>query len=947
MLTSAQRIPIATYRLQLSREFTLGQATAIAGYAQELGVSDFYCSPIFLSTPGSTHGYDVNDYRRIDPELGGRTALEKFHAELSARGMGLLLDFVPNHMGINGPGLLNTWWRDVLENGEHSRHARFFDIDWSAGGEGGRPQVLVPVLGDQYGRVLEDGGLALTCEAGGLAIALGEMRFPVSPRTYAAVLEPIVKTGGAGGELAGLASAFGEARPAEVEGDPEAAKAWRVRVTDLQRQLGALLESHAAVKKLFDERLAAINGRKDDARSFDELDRLIARQHYRLAYWKTGVHEINYRRFFAIDSLIGLRMENPEVFHECHALLARLVQEGVVTGLRIDHVDGLRDPAEYLDRLQSLARRDVGEATPPFYVVVEKILADGEGLPPEWSAHGTTGYEFIPQLAGLLVDARSERRFTEIYARLTESKASFDEVIYEEKRLVLDEMFANAVQRLAGTLAEILQGDRRWRDLTRHELMVAVREIMAAHGVYRTYRRGTRGMDERDRRVVEQACAIAVARNRRMGAAAFELVRDALTGIYPDETQPEEWRRKVAEWVLDFQQYTGAVMAKSVEDTAFYSFSRFIALNEVGGDPGRFGGTIGGFHAANAERARVTPQALIATATHDTKLGEDVRARLYALSEIPSEWREWWEEWRELNRGHKTSVEGRAAPSPEEEYRLYQVLLGAWPADDAEPDEAFRTRIREHLRKAVNEAKRNSTWLQPNEAWLAAGDKFVEAILNSETAREFLASFRRAARRLAHLGMVNSLTQVVLKCTSPGVPDFYQGVEFWDLSLVDPDNRRAVDFEKRERAVKRLAVGESEGGWAEALRNWRGGEIKLMVTRALLQLRGKRAALFQRGGYRALATRGRFAENVVAFERASEDERVIVVVPRLTSLLGCPPLGLVWEDTTVGLDEGEADATRGRTRSLRDVLTGRELGGAGELRMMDLFAELPFAVLVG
>ncbi|MEO7597696.1 MAG: malto-oligosyltrehalose synthase [Opitutus sp.] len=932
---SAKRIPVATYRLQLRREFPFSAAAAIVPYADALGISDYYCSPIFLSTPGSSHGYDVNDYRRIDPELGGPSGLEQLHRELQSRGMSILLDFVPNHMGINGPGLLNTWWRDVLQNGVHSPYARFFDIDWNTGTGEERTRVLVPILDTHYGRVLEAGRLSLGYETGGLSVVYGDMRFPVAPRTFQRVLDALGDGSVKLAELAKLAGGFASLPRPTASEEIETARIRAARLNELKQQFAAVLEGDDALRARLNQLLIEWNGRAGDAASFVRLNEIIEEQHYRLAYWKAGVHETNYRRFFAIDTLIGLRVEIREVFQETHALLARLLQDKIVSGLRIDHIDGLRDPQQYLERLQALVAAGGNGQPDKLFVLVEKILAENETLPAEWASDGTTGYEFIVQLAEIFVDPRAERRFTETYAQFCGETLAFEDVIVDNKRLVLDEMFANAVSRLASQLTEMLQSDLRWRDVTRHEMTVAVREVMAAHGVYRTYRRRDEPVTERDRRVVEQACAIAVRRNPRLGAEPFELLRDILTGAYLKSESPAELREPVLAWVFSFQQYTGAVMAKSVEDTAFYRYSRFVALNEVGGNAGRFGGTVSAFHAANSQRLRQTPHSLLATATHDTKLGEDVRARLYALSENPQEWRDSLEEWHELNQRHQTMVDGRSAPDANEEYRLYQILLGAWPAEDADPDDTFRERMREHHRKAVNEARRNTSWIQPNEAWLQAGDRFIDAVLNLETGREFLASFRPRARRLAHLGMVNSLAQVVLKTTSPGTPDFYQGTELWELSLVDPDNRRPVDFKIRERmAAKSL----SSLDWRGLLHDWRTGEIKLQVTRALLQFRGDEIGVFHSGGYEPVEATGRFASHLVAFERHSARRACIVVVPRLTSRLGVPPLGLVWDDTTI-VGPGESGAWV-------DVITGRKHRADTPLSMSSVLSDLPFAVLL-
>ncbi|HWL14812.1 MAG TPA: malto-oligosyltrehalose synthase [Opitutus sp.] len=929
-LKTARRVPRATYRLQLHREFPFSAATAIVDYLSSLGISDLYASPIFLSTPGSTHGYDVNDYRRVDLKLGGRDALRELHAKLQEREMGLLLDFVPNHMGINGPGLLNRWWRDVLEHGENSAYARFFDIDWNAGASDGRSQVLVPLLEDHYGRVLEAGKLSLVLEEGTLSVAYYEMRFPLSPQSYPAVLMP-ADDGAREARLAELLRELGALPWLRAREESAGANARTAELAARKQRLADLLAGDAGLRARVDARLQSLNGTEGNPASFDELDAILQQQHYRLAFWKAGVHETNYRRFFAIDTLIGLRMENPEVFRECHALLAELLHTGVVTGLRIDHIDGLRDPRQYLNRLQSLLADDGGGAA-SLYVVVEKILEDEESLPENWATHGTTGYEFIAQVAGVLVDSRAERRFTETYGAFTGETASFEDVVYAKKRLVLQEMFANAVTRLAHDLTELLQQDRRWRDVTRHELTVAVRELMAAHGVYRTYRGEDEPLTPQDRHTIERACAVAIARNRRLDAGPFELVRDVLAGDYPGDGVGGFLRERLVAWVLSFQQYTGAVMAKSVEDTAFYTYSRFVALNEVGGNPGRFGGTVAGFHTANIERLRRTPQALLASSTHDTKFGEDMRARLYALSEMPHAWRDWLAEWSEINRGHKTVRDGRAAPDANEEYRLYQMLLGAWPVDDADPDETFLTRIREHWRKAVNEAKRNTSWVHQNEPWMEAGDRFIAAILHPETGRAFLESFRPKARRLAHLGMINSLAQLVLKCTSPGVPDFYQGCERWNFSLVDPDNRRPVDFADNAAVARRAERAE----WRTLLAQWEDGAVKLKLTRVLLALRAARPELFRAGEYRSLELTGRFADNAIAFERWREKERICVVVPRLTTALGCPPLGLVWADTAV-----EVTAAGG----WRDALTGRRFDGGAPLALAEVFTDLPVAVL--
>ncbi len=968
-LTQARRVPGATYRAQLHRGFTFDDLRAQVPWLRELGFTDCYCSPILCSTPGSTHGYDVTDYRRLDPELGGEPGLRRLVETLRVHDMGLLLDFVPNHMGVGGP--FNPWWMDVLTHGRHSAYVDFFDIHWNDDRRAGRPQILLPVLEDHFGVVLERGAFSLRRREGLIWLVYGETRFPLNAFTYAEIFAAVLADPGLPEEAREPLHKLAEdaarlaAEPDHGPPAPEIARrtaatgadaavsrpALRLRaVTD---RFGELLRDGVDhLRERVEAALRAYDGRPGEPESFDALAALIDRQHYRLARWMAGAHEANYRRFFAIDSLVGLRMENEEVFRETHLLLGLLIQGGLIDGLRVDHIDGLWDPQGYLERLQSLAAppeaagggtsadaaaSSARSAIPPFYVVVEKILSADERLPETWPAHGTTGYEFIAQLGRLLTDPAAESRLDAIYGDFVGRRRLFSEEAYTKKRLVLEELFANAVHHLARRLDGLIEPDRRHRDLAEHELMVAVRELMAGLDVYRTYRRPGQPVTVEDRRRIEEACRRAELRNPRLDPESLRFVRDVLLGVYPsdrDSVVADEARAGFERWALAFQQYTGAVMAKAVEDTAFYTFNRLLALNEVGGDPALFGGDVEAFHAANAARRERTPHGLLTTATHDTKLGADARARLLALSEIPDEWADWLGVWRELNRRHKRRVHEREAPDAEEEYRFYQILLAAWPADDAEPDDAFRARIREHLRKAAPEAKRNTTWHHPDEDWLAAGDAFVDALLTpGETGGEFLAHFRARAVRLAHLGMVNSLAQLVLKITAPGVPDFYQTELGWDLSLVDPDNRREIDHGRR---VALLKLAEDRSPRA-LLRHWRDGGVKVLVTRALLGFRRAHRALFREGDYVALQTRGRFADKVVAYVRRHEGEAVLVVVPRLSAHLGCPPLGVVWDDTAVVLPDGGGD--------WRDLLTEREHWVVGELPVAELLADLPFAVL--
>ncbi len=931
-LSDAQHIPRATYRVQLHGGFPFADLERRLPYLKALGISDAYLSPILLAIPGSSHGYDVADYRKINPELGGESALARLMATCDAHALGVVIDFVANHMGISGP--FNGWWMHVLECGQASPYARFFDVRWRSGEDWEQQRILVPVLENHYGVVLESGGLRIRFSETGFFVFYGALQFPLNVGAYSTILRGLLAEGAcpvaARPAMAALTQSFDGLGPLGLRAGPNPAAL--AQFAAMKENLVRRLAEDADLRRSLDVHLEALNGRPGDPATFDALDRILESQHYRLARWRTGIYAVNYRRFFAIDTLVGLRMENFEVFRESHALLALLLECRAVTGLRIDHIDGLWDPQQYLEWLQALARP--GKGAQPLYVVIEKILTGAETLPPDWSTHGTTGYEFIAQCSRLFTQESAEAGFTDIYRDFTGEAQSFADLRLEKKRFVLGEMFTNTLTQLAGGLFRLLATDRRWRDVTQRELTVALREIIACFPVYRTYRRAGAPCSDRDRRTIETACALAVKRNPLLDLEPFFLVRDALTGAYPPAEAPAERRQLLERWALGFQQYTGAVMAKSVEDTAFFLYNRLIALNEVGGSPAQFGGTIHAFHDANQQRRQQSPHALIATATHDTKLSEDARARLYALSELPDEWRAWLAEWREINRAKKSEVGRVLAPDSNEEYLLYQALLGVWPLDEG-PSTELAERIRQYFRKAVNEAKLNTTWTQPNDAWLAAGDRFIDGLLQPDEGRAFLASFGPKAARLAHLGSINSLAQIVLKLTSPGVPDIYQGSEIWEFSLVDPDNRRPVDFDYRER----LLAGVGQRTPLDLMRNWRDGGIKLRVIRDLLNFRNGHAALFAEGDYAALETRGSSADHAVCFRRASPGEMLLVVVPRQTARIGCPPLGLVWEDTVV--------AGVGGTGEWLDLVTGHRMPGDSVLRLADLFAELPFAVLYG
>jgi (1->4)-alpha-D-glucan 1-alpha-D-glucosylmutase len=618
------------------------------------------------------------------------------------------------------------------------------------------------------------------------------------------------------------------------------------------------------------------------------------------------------------------------VFRECHELLGRLVREGKVAGLRIDHIDGLRQPEDYLQRLQTLDRPD---ASRPLYVVVEKILAQDESLPDRWTTHGTTGYDFIFRLAKVLVNPSTEMRLDDVYRNFTGETAAYQEIVYEKKKLIIAELFVNAVSNLGAELVEILTVDRYWRDLTRHELTTVVSEFMANMPVYRTYRRRQHPVSAADQRVLEEMCAKTLARNPRSDPEPFYFVRDLLIGLYPPADSPEDFRDSLLSWVLTFQQYTGAVMAKAVEDTTFYTYNRLIALNEVGGEPGHRGGTVDDFHHANIVRQTNCPYTMLATSTHDTKLSEDIRARLYVLSELADEWEGWLKEWDALTGKFTTQLEGQTAPDALDRYRFFQALLGAWPLDEAALDANFQNRMREHFRKAVSEAKRHTSILQANEAYFTACDRFAEGLTTPSISTDFQASFQPVATRIARQGMVNSLSQLVLKCTVPGVPDFYQGNEIWDFSLVDPDNRREVDFVHRQQLLEKAAAMTPSA----LVENWREGGIKLRTMQVLLKFRADHPELFSGGQYQPLEADGVYKDHLIAFRRSCGASNLLVVVPRLTAKIGAPPLGPVWDDTRL--------AAQSNGVTWRDIFTGKVFPAGESLHLRSLFADVPFAVL--
>jgi (1->4)-alpha-D-glucan 1-alpha-D-glucosylmutase len=925
------RTPRATYRLQLGPGLTFDDAAALLDYLQALGVSDCYTSPFLETATRGSHGYDVADHNRLREELGGEDGFRRLAAALRERGMGLLVDVVPNHMGIAQNR--NPWWFDVLENGAASAYASYFDIDWQPVKRELADKVLLPILGEQYGVVLDKGELRLSLEDGRVVVRYHETVLPISPRSYGRILGHRIETlsselGGEHPDVVRLKSliTWFATLPPHTEKDPERLAARR-REKDIGREkLIALLAESAPVRGYVEETVRIFNGTPGEPRSMDLLDGLLADQAYRVAYWRVAGEEINYRRFFDINDLAAIRMEDPEVFEAAHRLLFKLVREGIVTGLRIDHPDGLYDPAEYFRRLQRGTGGD-------FYIVAEKILAPGEQVPDSWATAGTTGYEFLNLLNGIFVDRSHARAMEHVYARLIKHRPAFLDIVHECKRLFTETSMASELNVLGHRLNTISEKHRSSRDFTLGSLTRALRETIVGFPVYRTYVDGQ--VTARDRDYI--ARAIAHARRRAaIDATVYDWLQDVLTLKAPEWPTEADVRERL-DFVMRFQQITGPVTAKGSEDTALYRFNRLVSLNEVGGDPSRFGVSLAEFHAENAARLRRSPHGLSPTATHDTKRGEDVRARINVLSEIPDDWRRRLAVWQRLNRRHRMMVDGAAVPGANTEYLIYQTLVGAWPID--------AERLTAYLMKAVREAKSHTSWINPNTRYDEALTRFAEAILDRQRSAAFLDDFTAFQARIAHFGALNSLAQTLIKITTPGVPDFYQGTELWDLSLVDPDNRRPVDWKLRRRLLDDLehALATTPDRAALAHDLWLKKEdarVKLFVVHEALALRRACPELFAVGSYRPLETRGALAEDVCAFARAADDAAAITVVPRLLARRGgdAPPLGPeAWQDTTL-----EIPAEVGRR--FTNVLTGEELEGEA-LSLGRVLARFPVALL--
>ena len=980
LLHTETRVPLSTYRVQMHSKFTFADAEAIIPYLRQLGIGDFYSSPFFEARPGSMHGYDVTRHDRLNPELGGAEGFERFSNALKSAGLGLLLDIVPNHMGVGND---SHWWQDVLESGRASEYAEFFDIDWTPLKHNMQNKLLLPILGKQYGEELESKSIQVHVEDGRVQIRYFDHIMPVASRMIPMIFpeEDDAKFGVPRG-FRELLKDLAHIPPHETV-DPNLVAQRRQQLSEIRPRLQAALKSEE-LKPVLKRALDAINGVQGDPRSFDRLHMLLEAQPYRLAFWRVSGEEINYRRFFDVNDLVGLRMENPAVFAETHCLIRLLLATHQVTGLRIDHADGMFNPRQYLIRLQllyiasqccgpvitgptapngveleireQLRHYDWAHSRGPLYCVVEKILEPREALPRQWPVSGTSGYDFVYFANQIFIQPDNEQRFNKLYEEIVGARLNPDEIIYRSKLQVMQTSLASEVYVLTNLLAQMAASNRRARDFTENILESAIRETIACFPVYRTYIDDRGQYTEHDRSVVEQAIARAKRLNSGIDASAFDFLRSTLLLGGTTGTSQSEIDKRQLYFALKFQQLTGPVMAKGVEDTSFYVYNRFVSSNEVGGSMKAFGITPDVFHGSNQDRLTNSPDASLTLSTHDTKRSEDVRARLNVLSEIPADWASSVRRWHRMNSAFKRKLEdGRLAPDANEEYMLYQNIVGAWPWEFKNEDERkdFLQRIQHYAAKSLSESKVNLSWLNPDPAYIEAVNDFLANILMpGKTGREprFVQILNTILPQLKLFGAINSLAQTVLKLTSPGTPDFYQGTDLWELSLVDPDNRRPIDYRLRAHLLDQMRQMAANTGplavCEDALANLPDGRIKLWVSHRVLELRRQHHEVFRRGAYVPLEIQTDKQQHAIAFLRRHEHASVLTIVPRFacTLMRNKPafPHGDAWGNAAISLPAQSAT-------SFTNIFTGEKIaiGVEKSLRLSTLLAHFPVAVLIG
>jgi len=897
--------PLSTYRLQFHRQFTFQQASEITTYLHKLGISHCYASPFLTAKPGSLHGYDIIDHSKLNPEIGTESDLENFIRNLKNHNMGLILDIVPNHMHIVDPG--NRWWWNLLENGPASPYADYFDIDWQSLKPILHNKVLLPLLDQPYGKALENQSLKASYRNGAFFIDLFSLSLPTDPKSWNLILNSLAnetwkilpKEDPSQIELESIITAITHLPPTDsLLGLNKEKIEERQRENEvIKHRLEALLVDNQPIYELLSKQLQALNGKKGDPRSVDLLEVFLDSQPYRLCFWRVANDEINYRRFFDIFEYAGIRTEFPEVFEATHSVIFNLIQKNFIDGLRIDHIDGLRDPEKYLQKLQEKCLLKLGKMTPEediaqkkdiFYIIVEKILTGNEKLRPEWLVKGTVGYDFLNQLNGIFVNQNNKKSIYAIYQNFTSQRSNIFELIYICKRLILDASLSSELYMLTRRLDHIAEQHRSSRDFTAESLRVALRDVIACFPVYRSYIRAEEGkIHEEDRQYITSAISRAKHLNLAISGFIYDFIQSVLLLEHPDEIDEvqKEIRR---DFVMRFQQLTGPIMAKGLEDTANYRYFPLASLREVGADPYGFGVSVDSFHKKNLERFEFWPQAMIASSTHDTKRSEDVRARINVLSEIPEDWDQALLRWSQINQKFKMQKDDECYPDNNEEYLLYQTLIGTWPLIEMSPQEhlEYVNRIQKYIEKAIKEAKIHTSWINPNTDYDQSVQLFIQKILEPIENNPFLLDFKAFMPKIFAFGMLNSLSQLILKLTSPGVPDIYQGNEIWDFSLVDPDNRRPIDFNARMNLFKNMS-GEMESNpkllLDKCLQHPQDGRIKMFFTAKTLQLRQKLPEVFINGFYLPLNIEGKNQNHLIAFARIFEKKAVIIITARLFS----------------------------------------------------------------
>jgi (1->4)-alpha-D-glucan 1-alpha-D-glucosylmutase len=927
-----KNLPVATYRLQFNKEFNFNSARKILPYLKELGISHIYASPIFKASKGSMHGYDVVDPTQLNPELGTNEDFEKLISEARKRNIYWLQDIVPNHMAFD---FENKMLVDLLENGPDSRFFDYFDVEWYYGHFGDKPRMFAPFLGKYYQQCLEGGEIYLAYDEEGFSINYYDNRFPVRLGSYSDILmlhfdklqNRVGRNYPAVIRLLGLLHII-KFLPAYEKSDER-----YNQIKFIKALLWELYSDDEQIKMFINETLKVYNGIKGNPESFDYLDRLLSDQYFRLSYWKVANEEINYRRFFNINGLISLKVENEEVFNRTHSLIFKLIKEEKIDGLRVDHIDGLYDPETYLKRIR--------ERTDGKYLIVEKILEFDEQLP-SWPVDGTTGYDFLDFVNGLFCKSKNENRFNRIYTQFTRSASSFDELVVDKKKLIIRTRMAGELERLSLIVEDIAKHDRYGADITLNGIKTALEEILVHFPIYRTY--------VNDKKIAKSECSYV---NTLIGELKYnnpriehEIHYIGMLLTLQHHNLSEELFEKSIDFIMKFQQLTGPLMAKGFEDTALYVYNRLISLNEVGGNPSKFGFTLKEFHKKIRQRGVKWKYSLNATSTHDTKRGEDVRARINVLSEVPDEWNMRIKRWRNMNLKYKKEYNGRYLPDNNDEYFLYQTLVGAFPFYDEEQDTVFLERMKEYAIKVVREAKVYTAWVKPDENYEDAFLNFIEKILTESEQNLFLEDLKEFQKYVSYYGVFNSLSQTLIKMTAPGIPDFYQGTELWDLNLVDPDNRRPVNYKKRNALISLIEEKERKGSYnlfKYLFSGMKDGSIKLFLIKKVLEARRKYSILFEEGKYSPLSVSGRFKNNIVAFSRRNEKEIVVTVATRfLTEVVNQPDLPLgedIWADTRISFPF--------ETRIMKNLITNESIKPDKNLNVGKILKKFPVALLKG